>query len=371
MRFRGRRLRLTDLGRYAIRRLLLLPAQIVLLLFLLYMLAYEPFYLYYGEYSGPTGLFSGFGQMVASDFTGNWGISYFVQFVDVPLVQLYSWALPASIELAVFALGISVAIAYPVSLALGWTRRHGVDTAVHFTGQLGALLPAMVVSAAVISAIFFWWTGTFSGDLPGGGIIPTGPWWLHYYDGYPSWIVEDAFTRPTGLPLVDGALHGAWSFEEIVLLKTVVQGGIIAIVYVSIFLRHAHTVVSSVGQEPHVAAARARGVPESTLLWKHTGRRVRPTFLLTLAMTFPAYLGTQFVVEAAFSDLSLGNVALLTLTGQGLSGLFIPLSDQSGLFLELQSLQVLMFLLGTFVLVWLFLLDLLIKRVDPRSIPRL
>jgi len=374
MRVHGRKLRLPPFALYAIRRLALFPAQLILLLFVLYMIVYEPYYLYTQQNTGPTALFTGFAQMVVNDFTGNWGISYFQQFVYLPLFQLYSWALPGSVELAVFAFGMSVAVAYPVSILVGWTRRPRADVAVHFLGQVAALLPAMLVGTAVVFAIFFWWTGHFAGDLPDGGIIPTGPWWLKNYAGYPSWIVYDNFTQPTGMPLVDGLIHHAWAFEEIVLLKTLIQAGIIAIIYVSIFLRHAHTVVVAASQEPHVVAARARGVPESTLQWRHAGRRVRPTFLLTLAVTFPAYLGTQFVVEAAFADLGLGNLALLTLTGQGLPGPFLPFGNQSpsnAVFLELQGLQVLMFILGLFVLVWLLAVDLLAKHFDPRSVPRL
>lgn len=364
--------RLTPFARYAIRRAMLLPAQLLLLLFLLYMIVYEPYYLTYHQNLGPAGLFTGFSQMLGNDFTGNWGLSYFPQFVYVSLFQLYSWALPGTVELGIIALGISAAIAYPVAVRVGWIRRTGVDMGVHFTGQVFALLPAMLVSAAVIFALFFWWSHTFSGDIPDAGIIPTAPWWYIHYDGYPSWIVYNTFTRPTGMPLVDGALHGAWPFEEIVLVKTLLQAGIIAAIYVIIFLRHAQTVVVASSQEAYVVAARARGVSEGTLR-RHTARRVRPTFLLTLAMTFPAYLGTQFVVEAAFSDLGLGNLALFTLTGQYLSPAFLPFGSppQYGVFLELQSLEVLALLLGIFVLVWLLVVDLLAKRLDPRSVPKL
>jgi len=371
---RLRRFRLPPFALYAIRRLALFPAQLVLLLFVLYMAVYEPYYLSAHQNTGPLGLFSGFAQMVVNDFTGKWGISYFEQFVYVPLFQLYSWALPGTLELAIFAFGMSVAVAYPVSILVGWTPRPRADVSVHFLGQVAALLPAMLVGTAVVFALFFWWTGHFSGDLPDGGIIPTGPWWLKTYDGYPSWVVFNTFTQPTGMPLVDGLIHRAWAFEEIVLLKTLIQAGIIALIYVSIFLRHAHTVVVAASQEPYVVAARGRGVPEKRLRWRHAGRRVRPTFLLTLAITFPAYLGTQFVVEAAFRDLGLGNVALLTLTGQGLPGQFLPFGNVApgtGVFLELQGLQVLMFILGLFVLIWLLAVDLLTKRFDPRAVPRL
>ncbi|HYA58682.1 MAG TPA: ABC transporter permease subunit, partial [Thermoplasmata archaeon] len=96
------------------------------------------------------------------------------------------------------------------------------------------------------------------------------------------------------------------------------------------------------------------GVGERTLLWKHTARRVRPTFLLVFALTLPAYLGTQFAVEIAFVDRGIGFITLSSLTGQGGGGL--------------TALGAVVFMLAMIVLVWLFIVDVVAKRMDPREL---
>ncbi len=358
---RGRpvhRFRISPYIRYAIQRLLLFPAQLLLVLLILYLALYIPSVLATGQYSGLTGFWSGFSQVVINDFSGNWGVS--IQFGGVPVAQLYAWAIPQSIELAVFALGFAAAIAYPVSLLTGWSRRPPVDETVRITSLFGTFFPVIIAGGAVTAGLFYWFLSTYH-DIPI-GILPNSFWWLD--QGYylpPSWVLfTQAFTAPTGFPLIDGAIHGAWSFEEVVLLKTLIQAGLIAIVYVSIFLRHSFTIVRDAREELHVVAARSRGVSDRALLWRHTARRVRPTFLLLFALTLPAYLGTQFVVEATFHDYGLGTLVFLTLTGQ------IP--PRQSLAPILESWQVMMFLLAIAVLAWLVAVDLIAHRLDPRPV---
>lgn len=355
---RPRRRRLSPYARYALQRLLLLPAQILLVLAILYTALFVPNNLATGQNIGLAGFWSGFSQMVINDFTGNWGVA--VQFGVVPTAQVYAWAIPQSVELALFALGFAAAIAYPASLLAGWARRSSIDLTVRVTSLFGTLFPVIIGGGLVISALFYWFLATYR-DIPV-GILPNVFWWLD--QGYtlpPSWVLySSAFTQPTGFPLVDGLLHQAWGFEEIVLVKTLIQAGIIATVYVSIFLRHSLPVVRDASQELHVVSARARGIRERSLLWRHTGRRVRPTFLLTFALTLPAYLGTQFVVEAVFQDYGLGQLIFLTLTGQ--------LPPDRTLAPILESWQVMMFLLALAVLVWLLVVDLLAHWWDPRPV---
>jgi len=336
-------------------RLLLVPGQLVLVLLILYVAIDVPSDISLGQNVDVMTFFNGFAQMVANDFTGNWGTSASFQYPGVPMVQLYAWLLPNSVELAVFALGFSAAIAYPLSMVLGWSRRPGVDFPARFVSLVGTLLPVMVVGSLVISALFFWFINNV-GDLPDQGVIPSFSWWVLHYEGYPSWVIYTSITQPTGFPLVDGLVQRAWAFEEITLLKTLLQAAVIAAVYVTIFLRHSRSVVADASRELHLTAARSRGIKERTLLWRHTARRVRPTFFIVFALTLPAYLGTQFVVEAVFLDRGVGWLALTALTGQMSSG--------NGI----QQLEVMMFLLSVVVLVWLSVVDIIAKRLDPREV---
>ncbi|MFZ0699742.1 MAG: ABC transporter permease [Thermoplasmata archaeon] len=328
-------------------RLALLPVQLVFVLLLLYLAIDLPVALSSTPSLTLVAGIQGFGQMVINIFTGNWGMG--PPPYDVSWSQLYADFLPNSIELALFALPIAALIAYPVSLVIGWTRRPAVDVPARLTTLIGALLPVFVVGTLLLYALFYPIFDTFH-DVDSGGLIPSPLWFLDNYGYIPSWVVFGQITRPTGFPLVDGAIHHAWSFEAFTLAKTLEQASIIAIVYVAIFLRHARSLVASASQELHVTAARSRGVSERTLLWRHTARRVTPTLLLVFALTIPGYLVTQFVVEGVFGDPGVGFLTLTNLT-----------------YGPLQPLEGLIFLLAAFILGAVLIVDLIANRLDPRG----
>jgi peptide/nickel transport system permease protein len=295
----------------------------------------------------------GFFQVVANDFTGNWGTTTLqlagYDTYNVPWTQVYAYYIPPSVQIAVFALPIAAALAYPLSLLAGWSRRPGLDAPARFLTLTGALLPAFVVATLVMNAVFFSYLSYFQ-DVPSQGLIPSVGWFV-LNGGYPSWILDDFITRPTGFPLVDALIHHSWTIAAISLTKTLLQASVVAIAYVAIFFRHARSVVRSTSEEPHIVGARARGISERTLLWRHAAKRVTPSFFLIFALTIPEFLGVQFAVEAAFVDQSgFGYLTFTTLTEGNLA-----------------PLDALVFLLAILVLVWAFVVDLVAIRLDPRG----
>jgi len=336
-------------SRFVLRRLTLIPAQLLFVLMVLYVAITIPPRVASGSPESFLAFLQGFGQMVANDFTGNWGNADVLSFT-IPWLQVYEYYIPLSVQIALFALPISIGLAYPVSFLAGWSRRPGIDEPAQFVTLVGAVLPVFVVGLLVVNAIFFSYLGWLQ-DLPNQGLIPTSSWFIER-GGYPSWIIWNTVTRPTGLPLVDAVIHADWTVAFITLTKTVLQALVVAVAYVGIFFRHARSVVRSARDEPYLIGARARGVSERTLLWRHAARRVAPPLLLVLALTIPEYLGVQFAVEVAFWDESgFGFLAFHSLT--------------SGVLTDLEPL---VFLLAIVVLVWTFLVDLLAYRLDPRGL---
>jgi ABC-type dipeptide/oligopeptide/nickel transport system permease component len=335
--------------RYAVRRVLVLPAQLLFVLLVLYVAIEVPSTFAHNAPESGAGYLLGFAQAVVNDFTGNWGQADILSF-HLPWTVVYAYYIPTSVQLALFALPIAAAIAYPVSLLAGWSRRPAYDAPARLLTLLGALLPVFVVGTLVLNAVFFSYLGWFQ-DLPSQGLIPSSSWFLDR-GGYPSWILYDAVTRPTGFPLVDALLHHAWQVAAISLTKTLIQASVVAIAYVAIFFRHARSIVRSESGQGHIVGARSRGVAERTLLWRHAARTAAPSFLLVFALTIPEYLVVQFAVEAAFVDQAgFGYLTFAEVT-QG----------------SLAPLEPLVFLLALLVLTWTLVVDLLARAIDPREL---
>ena len=296
-------------------------------------------------------------------FTGNWGLASFGQ-LQQPVVTFLAWWGPDSIQLALFALPISAAIAWVVGLYGGAKRDGAADVGARVLSAVGLLVPSFLLVLLFLGTFYNGFDQAF-GDTPY-GILPTTSWWAAH-GGYPDWIGLGANTLPTGLPLVDGALHGDWAFEGVVLGKTLWQAAAIAVVYTAIFLRYARSVVADAFQEPHLTAARARGVDEHTILWRHTGRRVLPLMLLVFGATLPAYVGTQAVVEALANDTGLGTLLLGELTHVGMTGFGVSQTAN----LRVGNLyQVMVFLLVVIVLIGNLFADVVARYLDPRLLRR-
>jgi peptide/nickel transport system permease protein len=317
-----------------------------------------------GGWRNPVNVVLAFGygmwHFVARLFLGQWGTTSYGHLVE-PAVTFLQWYGPNSIELALFALPLSAAIAYVVGLWAGAHPESVFDDAARLGSIAGLLVPSFLIVLLFLGTFYDPFLHAF-GDSPY-GFMPT-PAWFSLNGGYPSWIGLGANTTPTGFPLIDGAIHGDWFFVEIVLLKTLWQAFAIALVYVSIYLRFVRHAVAEAFREPSVVAARARGISESTILWRHTGRRVLPMLVLVFGLTLPLYIGTQALVEALAQDNGMGTLLIAQMTatlqsGFGFRGISPGQTPQS-------FYQVTIFLLVLLVLSGELVADIVARYLDPR-----
>ncbi|HEY6237852.1 MAG TPA: PQQ-binding-like beta-propeller repeat protein [Thermoplasmata archaeon] len=369
---------LSPFAQYVAARLLLVPVQILAILGVLFVFGTMLPSVYYGaqpcQYTQPFCLSGGwsnplnpplafgygFGHFAWSMFTGDWGYARYGNLVE-PATTFLGWWLPNSIELALFALPLSAAIAYFVGLAAGSRRDGVVDAGVRVGSVVGLLVPTFLVVILFLGS-FYDVFGRVFGDIPYGFLPST--IWFQAHGGRPPWIGMAETTSPTTLPIVDGLLHGDWPLVELTLVKTLWQALAISLVYVTIFLRFARHAVAEAFDEPHVRAARARGVPESTILWRHTGRRIVPLLLLVFGLTLPIYLGTQAVVEALASDAGVGTLLIAEMTKVTQSGFGFHPSIPGQVLGNLYQVTIL--LLVIIVLLGNLASDILARYLDPR-----
>lgn len=370
---------LTRFGWYTLGRVALLPFQILALLVVLYIFGTYLPALAKANLTGclvqPNGscapclysqlscqvpyFWNGLYAFAHGLVTGQWGLAS-IGFVTLPATDFLQWWLPYSLELAAFALLLSIVIGYPLGLAAGWREGGAVDQGLRGTSLTLLLVPTFLVVLLVLLLVYNPWLAFF-GDDP--YRLTPGPAWFLANGGFPRWIGTGGQTSPTGFPILDGAIHGDWPYVGVVVAKNLLQALLIATIYVAIFFRYARQAVAAAARSSALRAARARGVSEATLLWRHTGRRVLPIYLLTFGMTLPAYLGTQAVVEALFNDTpGIGTILFSEMTEVGTSGFgFTHLGP-----VEFGNLyQVIILFLAITLLVGNLCADILARLLDP------
>ncbi|HLY77687.1 MAG TPA: hypothetical protein VKT21_07365, partial [Thermoplasmata archaeon] len=112
---------------------------------------------------------------------------------------------------------------------------------------------------------------------------------------------------------------------------------------------------------PAVIAARARGIDERTILWKHVGRRYLALYLLAFAATLPAYVVIQAFAEIAYSDQGIGAIILF----QFVSGSGGLLGGVTFFGSSIQLYSVVVFLLILSLLLIALGAEVLARRLDP------
>jgi ABC-type dipeptide/oligopeptide/nickel transport system permease component len=357
-------------------RLGLMPAQLLFVLFILYFVGSvlpasispytpTPCVLTGSSCSCPWSSLScvvphvlkGAGVFIFDLFTGNWGVSYIGNDVQTSLHWLQWWG-PHSIELAVFGLGFSAILAYPLGLWAGWRPGRPFDAAVRISSATALLLPSILVLFLVPFAFYGWFLHAFNDSLYGS--LPS-TMWYETHGGVPSWVGLADNTSPTGYPLVDSLLHGNLPFFTDELIRTVIQALAIALVYVGVFLRYARYSVVGLSSAPSVIAAKSRGIDDRTILWHHIGRRYAALYLLAFAATVPAYVVIQSFAEVAYSDQGVGSILLLQfVSGEG------GILGGFGFFGSVADLySVLVFLLVIAILAISLVAEVLARILDP------
>ena len=196
---------------------------------------------------------------------------------------------PATFELSVTALVFSILIGIPAGVVSATARNRLPDHVVRIVSLIGGSIPIFWLGLILIG--FFY--GRL-GWLPGGGridkFIPAPP-------------------PVTGLYTVDSMLAGNskafWSSLQHLLLPALALG------YFStaIIARMMRSSMLEVLNQRYVLAARARGLSQGKVVWRHAVRNALIPTVTTIGVTFGGLLSGAVLTETIFSWPGLGRYA--------------------------------------------------------------
>jgi len=196
---------------------------------------------------------------------------------------------PATFELSLTALLFSIVIGIPAGVASAVARNHLPDHIVRVASLVGGSLPIFWLGLLLI--------GFFYGRL---GWLPSG-----------SRIDQfiPAPTPITGLFTVDAALSGNtaafWSSAQHLILPALTLG------YFStaIIARMMRSSMLEVLNQDYVLAARAKGLRQGKVIWRHALRNALIPTVTTIGVTFGSLLSGAVLTETIFSWPGLGRYA--------------------------------------------------------------
>lgn len=235
---------------------------------------------------------------------GDFGTSYTYR---VPVSELINARLIVSLPLAIYALLLTIVVAFPVGILAAARRNSKTDLAVMGTTQLGVAIPnfwfAMLL--VLVFAVTLHWFGA---------------------GGFPGWQNPWLGLRALTLPAIALALPQA-----------------------SILARVMRSALLDTLGEDYVRSARAKGLTRRQTLWRHALRNALIPVLTIIGLQFSFLLAGGIIIENVFFLPGLGRLVFQGITQRDL----------------IVVKSVVMLLVFAVILVN-FLVDLSYALVDPR-----
>ena len=247
-----------------------------------------------------------------------------------PVAQEIGRRLPASIELMLAGLTLSLVVAIPLGVVAATRPGSAVDHVCRLLSTAGVSLPTFFTGLLLVWVFYF---------LLGIAPAPVGR--------LPS------FMRPppvaSGFLLVDCALAGQWAKLEAAAAQMVLPALTIALFTLAPIARMTRASMLGVLSGEFVRQARANGIPRRVVLYRYALRNALLPVVTTLGMIASSLLGANVLVERVFAWPGLGSYALDSMASLD----YAPLQG----FVLVMSVLYVLINLG---------LDLLYGVIDPR-----
>lgn len=194
---------------------------------------------------------------------------------------------PATLELATFGTLIGTALGIPLGILAAVKRGSFIDQLVRLIGLAGYSIP--IFWLALLGLLLFY------ARLQ----------WIAF-PGRMDISYEYTFTPITGLFLPDAILQRQWDvawdvFRHLVLPASLL--GYFSLAYISRMTRS--FMLNELGQE-YVIAARAKGLSETRIIWRHVLRNAAVPLVTVIALSYAGLLEGSVLTETVFSWPGLG-----------------------------------------------------------------
>ena len=204
---------------------------------------------------------------------GNFGYSFAT---GQPVLQTILERLPATLILSISSLLAILAITFPLGLYSGYKKDSKWDHAITFFSFFGMALPSFWLGLMLI--LFF----SLQLDL-----LPTSGYIDPFIETHSIWIKIVSIAKHLTLPLL-----------------TIIIGGIAGLT------RYHRFGMILILDQDYIKAARARGLSETRILFKHAFKNAALPIITLLGLQLPGLIGGSFVIEYIFAWPGLGQLGV-------------------------------------------------------------
>lgn len=248
-----------------------------------------------------------------------------------PVILDLARVLPATIELAGLSIIIGAGLGVPLGIVAATHKGKWIDQAARVVGLVGYSTPIFWLGTLVMLVFY-----ARLGWIPGGGRI----------DIYNEGLVEG----PTRSLLLDSIIAGEWGVFFSALHHLITPALILGYASMAYISRMSRSfMLEQLGQE-YVLTARAKGLPQRSVVWGHAFRNIRVQLLTIVTLAFCGLLEGTVLIETVFSWPGLGQYLTTAL-----------------LYADMNAVLGAVLVIGLFSILINLLSDVVYRFVDPRT----
>jgi peptide/nickel transport system permease protein len=211
----------------------------------------------------------------------------FKQKVSQPIIE----KLPATIELTLFGLLVSLGLGIPLGALAAQRRRSSGDFGIRLYANIVYCIP--VFWMGLLLQLFF---GVWLGWFP--------------ISGRTSPRMESSAFSKTGFYIIDTLRIGNFQAFGDVMWHLVLPAVTLGVVLSGIFVRLTRANMLDVLKSDYILAARARGIPERRVVYNHGLRNALIPIVTMLGLQFSLLLAGAILTESTFSWPGMGRLLL-------------------------------------------------------------
>ena len=273
-----------------------------------------------------------YGYWIGGLFKGDWGYS---QSLQEDVLQALLRRTPVTLELGLFSLLAFIPLGIWSGLLAGWRPHRLFDLAFRLTAHIGLSMPQFILAMLLLTVFYakLRW-------LPPGRL-----------DLLLELELERlAFPVYTGMLTIDGILSGRPDVSQNAIKHLILPVFALSLYHWATLGRITRALIMEERKKDYLLAARARGIPEARLIWRHGLPSIMAPSLTGIALSAASILTGVYVVEAIFLLNGVSRVIVKAMSYQPDAPAVLGFAVYSVLI----------------VIVLMFILDVLQVLIDPR-----
>jgi peptide/nickel transport system permease protein len=225
---------------------------------------------------------------------GDWGFS---RTAAQPVLEALLGRLPATIELAVFAVVLSTGLGVPLGIIAALRRDRATDVAVRVISITGISFPVFWLGI-ILQLVFFYYLGQLGlPSLPSRGRVGD------------LVALQSPLKAVTGFYVVDSLIAGNLAVFTSALRHLLLPAFTLSLISLAAIVRIMRASMLEVLRQDYILLARSKGLPLRIIIVRHALRNAITPVLTTAGTTLGILLGGAVVVETVFSWPGIGRLA--------------------------------------------------------------